>query len=155
MARPNLRLRSAFSLASSLAQELAGGGPVQAVVQHERANAAGFGSDNLHAQHTEEISEDVFDAAGADDQVVFGGQPGQNGEQRRPPGLVGDGRFGAKLLRDQSAKTDFVDQFEAEPLRRGARHFLFAATRLSRDRDQRHDEAKPGTRPPIVRRPCS
>src|ERR1035438_2959714 len=80
-----------------------------------------------------------FAAGGAENDVVLGGEARQNRGHQTGIGLVGNFGIGAELVASQRADAGLRQQLEAEPLRAEPRHLIETAPRMTRNRDQRHD----------------
>ena len=92
----------------------------------------------MDAQHAGKVAALEFAADGAEDEVMLGGEAGQNGGHQAGIGLVGDLGIRAELLAGERADAGLRQQLEAEPLRAEPRHLFKTAPRMTRNRDQRH-----------------
>ena len=119
-------------------QQLAGGGALQAAIQHQVADAHILRRHHVDAQHAGEVAALQFAADGAEDEVVLGGQARQNRGHQAGIGLVGNLGVRAELLAGERADAGLRQQLEAQPLRAEPRHLLETAPRMTRNRDQRH-----------------
>ena len=108
------------------------------MIEHQVADADILRGHHVDAQHAGEVAALQFAADGAEDQVVLGGEAGQQRRHQTGICLVGNLGIRAELLAGQRADAGLREQLEAEPLRGEPRHLFKAAPRMTRNRDQRH-----------------
>ena len=133
-----LRLAVGAGLGFQLLQQLAGGGPFDAAIEHQVADADIFRRDHVHAQHASEMPGLQFAAHRAIDHVSLGGQARQYGRNQAGIGFVGNLRAGAEFLVGEHPQAGLGEQFEIQTLRADACDFFVAAARMTRNCDQRH-----------------
>ncbi len=138
MALPAMPLYLLALRGIQFAEQLAGRGALQAAVQHQIADAHGIRGHHVHAQSAGELPRKHLRARRAVNQMVFGGQPGQDGRHQIGARLLVRAGLRAKLAFDERLNPRLIHQLELEAVRAQARHFFEPASRLSRNGDQRH-----------------
>ncbi len=135
---PESALAIVLLLPLEIAEQRASRRPVQAMLEHQRAQTARLRRHYLNAQHSRKALEQQLGALGRNHQVMLGGQARHQRQHGVRKGLIGKRGLAAELLIDHRAQAGIGHQLEAERLRGEASHFFVPATRLAGYRDQPH-----------------